>query len=159
MNIYLKLLLCIICIPVASRMFSQNLQTDVSLIQNKDYSVTLGDHNHRSNPLINNKEAIKFKHRSSIAKYNPLSLTATALMLLYQHIISPQFSKHCLYQRSCSNYSKAAITEFGLIKGVFLSVDRIMRCNITAIMDIPSEKFDDLGYAIDEPELYHIRKE
>ena len=79
-------------------------------------------------------------------------------MLFYQHIVSPQFSRHCLYERTCSNFSKAAISEFGLIKGIFMSADRLLRCNTDAIKDVPAVQFDPAGYPIDEPEKYHISK-
>lgn len=158
MDINVKLYLFIVMIAAGMRCQSQNLPTDITLLRNKDYTIASNDHNQRSNPAINNKEPLHFRHKSFFTRYNPVSLGATALMLFYQYIVSPEFSRHCLYQRSCSNFSKAAITEFGLIKGVFMSADRILRCNVTAIDDIPSDRFDDDGYAIDEPETYHIRK-
>lgn len=153
-----KLLLLTFFITVVIKCYPQNFLSDVALIKNKDYSIVVRDNNYRSDIKINNKELLEFKHKCFIAKYNPLSIGATALMLLYQHIVSPQFSRYCLFELSCSNFSKAAISEFGLLKGVFMSVDRLLRCNISAIQDIPADKFDPAGYAIDEPEKYHIRK-
>jgi uncharacterized protein len=137
--------------------FSQDVRTDISLIKNKNYYAA-DDKYYEGAAKINNKEPIEFKHKSFISKYNPVSLAATAMMLLYQNVVSPQLSRHCLYQRTCSNFSKESISEFGLIKGVFLSADRLLRCNTTAIEDVPADKFDTNNHAIDEPESYHIRK-
>ncbi len=36
---------------------------------------------------------------------------------------------HCRFQPTCSNYAIEAINEYGNIKGSYLSVKRIFRCN------------------------------
>jgi putative component of membrane protein insertase Oxa1/YidC/SpoIIIJ protein YidD len=138
--------------------YSQSLASDINLIGAKDYSITLNDNNFRNGNPVNNKLPIAYKHKSFVAKYNPFSLVATAAMLFYQHVVSPELFRHCLYERSCSNYSKQAINEFGLIKGVFMSADRLMRCNGMAINDIPPDQFNDEQLAIDEPSKYHWKK-
>ena len=119
-------------------------------------SITI-DNNYRISP-INNLKPIYYKHNSFYVKYNPFSLLATSVMLFYQNVISPQFFSNCTYYRSCSNFSKKAINEFGLIKGMFLSADRLLRCNLAALEDIPQSSFSADGYAIDEPEKYRINK-
>ncbi|MGD0710472.1 MAG: membrane protein insertion efficiency factor YidD [Bacteroidales bacterium] len=138
--------------------YSQNLASDIKLIGEKNYSIKAGDNNSKSNKTVNNKAPIDYKHKSFIAKYNPFSLLATSAMLFYQNVVSQQFFRHCLYERSCSNFSKQAINEFGLIKGIFMSADRLMRCNGTAINDVPPDLFDDEQLAIDEPSKYHWKK-
>ncbi len=50
-------------------------------------------------------------------------------MYVYQGFISLQFSSGCLYIPSCSQYSSMLIREYGIIKGLFLSADRLSRCN------------------------------
>ncbi len=47
---------------------------------------------------------------------------------LYQKI---PFSSHsyCRFQPTCSEYAKEAIQEYGSIKGSYLAVKRILRCN------------------------------
>ncbi len=141
-----------------NRSYCQNPSYDIKLIEQVNYSFVVGDNNFRDTISVNNKEPLKFRHKSIIAKYNPLSLLASSSMLFYQYIISPQFFRHCLYERSCSNFSKKSILEFGLIKGVFMSADRLLRCNMEALNDIPPCDFDVYGYAIDEPKKYHIKK-
>ncbi|MFR8104756.1 MAG: membrane protein insertion efficiency factor YidD [Clostridia bacterium] len=50
----------------------------------------------------------------------------------YQKLISPIFSFfgiHCKYYPTCSEYTKQAIMKYGVIKGTFLGVKRILRCN------------------------------
>ena len=52
------------------------------------------------------------------------------LKLIYIYQITP-FSSHskCKYYPTCSNYAKEAIEEYGCIKGLFLSLKRIIKCN------------------------------
>lgn len=51
-----------------------------------------------------------------------------SLINLYQKI---PFSSHklCRFTPTCSEYSKEAIITYGSIKGVYLSIKRILRCN------------------------------
>ena len=47
----------------------------------------------------------------------------------YRLILSPFFGQHCRFYPSCSEYSIEAIRTHGSIKGSWLSVKRIGRCN------------------------------
>ena len=46
----------------------------------------------------------------------------------YQYFISPMLGSHCNFKPSCSEYSKLAIAEHGVILGAYLSVRRILKC-------------------------------
>jgi putative component of membrane protein insertase Oxa1/YidC/SpoIIIJ protein YidD/TM2 domain-containing membrane protein YozV len=61
------------------------------------------------------------------------------MLKVYQNYFSDQIINDCIYEHSCSTFSQGAITEFGLIKGGFLSIDRLMRCNRASGLDfVPS---------------------
>jgi putative membrane protein insertion efficiency factor len=60
---------------------------------------------------------------------NPVSLIYGGSLYIYQNLISQHFSADCLYDPSCSEFSKRAVKEFGLIKGGMLTIDRLDRCN------------------------------
>lgn len=50
----------------------------------------------------------------------------------YQKIISPIFQSigvHCKYYPNCSEYMKNAIEKYGCVKGVYLGIKRLLRCN------------------------------
>ncbi len=47
----------------------------------------------------------------------------------YRLLISPLFPPTCRFQPTCSNYAITAIKRFGVIKGSFLAVKRILRCH------------------------------
>ena len=55
-----------------------------------------------------------------------------ALIDMYKKILSPIFEQKgikCKYYPSCSEYMRQAIEKYGLIKGSFLGLKRIIRCN------------------------------
>lgn len=76
------------------------------------------------------------KSRNPVIKYNPAVLVMSSLMYVYQSVISVQISSGCSYEVSCSEFSKCAIKEFGLVKGMALSADRMSRCNQLAAYDL-----------------------
>ena len=54
------------------------------------------------------------------------------LIEIYQKYISSELTKHnirCKFYPSCSEYTKQAIQKYGAIKGSFLGIKRILRCN------------------------------
>ena len=51
------------------------------------------------------------------------------IIKLYQLVISPLFPSACRYYPTCSHYAEEALNKYGLIKGGWLSVRRILRCH------------------------------
>ena len=50
----------------------------------------------------------------------------------YQKHVSIFFEKNgikCKFYPSCSEYTKQAIQKYGAVKGIFLGIKRILRCN------------------------------
>ena len=47
----------------------------------------------------------------------------------YRFLISPLLGHSCRYLPTCSEYSIEALKTFGLIKGSFMSVRRILSCH------------------------------
>lgn len=52
-----------------------------------------------------------------------------SLIVFYQKYISPIKPKTCRFYPTCSSYSKEAFEEFGVIKGLYLTIIRIVKCN------------------------------
>jgi putative membrane protein insertion efficiency factor len=46
----------------------------------------------------------------------------------YQKVLSPIFGKNCRYHPSCSHYTYEAVELHGAVKGSWLGVKRIGRC-------------------------------
>ena len=54
------------------------------------------------------------------------------LINFYQKRISPIISHlgfHCKYYPTCSEYMKQAIEKYGIFKGIFLGLIRLLKCN------------------------------
>ena len=47
----------------------------------------------------------------------------------YKYLISPLIGHSCRYLPTCSEYSIDALKEFGLFKGGFMSLKRILSCH------------------------------
>jgi uncharacterized protein len=103
----------------------------------------------------NNGQFMKTRKKTFISHYNPLTLGMGAVMYSYQHVISPLLSRSCPYQISCSNFAKLSIREWGPFKGVFISADRILRCNRLSLLNISPLKINPkTGKILDEPSWY-----
>ncbi len=74
--------------------------------------------------------------RHWLVRYNPVSLTLSGLMFVYQRYISPQLSSQCLYEHTCSGFSIELMETYGLARGMVLTADRLSRCNRVAAIDI-----------------------
>jgi len=53
---------------------------------------------------------------------------AIFLIRLYQRI-PIQTHNYCKFQPTCSEYAIGVFREFGFIKGLYLSIKRILKCN------------------------------
>ncbi len=47
----------------------------------------------------------------------------------YQYAISPLLGSHCRFTPTCSQYAIEAIERFGVFKGSFLAVRRLLSCH------------------------------
>ena len=51
------------------------------------------------------------------------------LLEIYKRWISPMLGQHCRFYPTCSEYAATAVNEHGVIKGGWLAIKRIGRCN------------------------------
>ena len=51
------------------------------------------------------------------------------MVRFYQRAISPYKKSCCRYTPTCSEYAIQAIEKYGALKGSYLAVRRILRCN------------------------------
>jgi len=47
----------------------------------------------------------------------------------YQYLISPLLPPRCIHQPTCSRYALEAVKRFGVIRGLWLAVLRLLRCH------------------------------
>lgn len=48
---------------------------------------------------------------------------------VYQYCISPLYPARCRFHPSCSEYAAVAIQKHGVVRGIWLGIKRICRCN------------------------------
>lgn len=137
-----KILFTVIVLSLISwNLFSQ--KSDIKLISETDF------HDHHFD-----KREVRYIFSGSdnyILKYNPVSLSFGGLLYFYQAVISAQFSTSCMYRPSCSEFSFVIIKEYGLIKGIPLTADRLMRCNKLGAVDVHPSKIDFKNGKVIEP--------
>ena len=60
---------------------------------------------------------------------NILTQILIGLIKVYKLIISPYLGPSCRYLPTCSEYSIEALKTYGLLKGTFISLKRILSCH------------------------------
>lgn len=48
---------------------------------------------------------------------------------IYQYAISPMMASHCRHYPTCSSYAITAIERHGALRGLFLTIRRLLRCH------------------------------
>jgi uncharacterized protein len=51
------------------------------------------------------------------------------LITLYQKAVSPFLPQSCRFYPTCSDYARQAVLKYGVLKGGFMSMKRVLRCN------------------------------
>lgn len=139
MRKYLNKLCCLFFLLYASASFAQNTNADFAYLAQKDSSTFI---------------IPKTPKRSLLKRLNPLYLFLNGSLVVYQKVISPQFSANCLFEQSCSRFSQAAIQEYGFLKGLALTADRLARCNRISATTINPFRVNQQGKVIDSPTMY-----
>lgn len=53
----------------------------------------------------------------------------TTSIRLYQQLVSPLLGPRCRFYPSCSQYTRVAVQRFGVLRGAWLGLRRILRCH------------------------------
>ena len=84
--------------------------------------------------FIRKANPITMPRAPKVVRFNPqepseLKLAATGLIRLYQKFISSQDGPSCNFQPTCSRFGMVCIHEYGVLRGILLTADRLLRCN------------------------------
>ena len=84
--------------------------------------------------FIRNVNPITTLKPQEVIRFNPqetseLKYAATGLIRLYQKFVSSQDGPTCSFHPSCSRFGMACIQEYGILRGILLTADRLLRCN------------------------------
>ena len=72
-----------------------------------------------------------------------MKICALKIIKLYQKYLSPLLGPTCRYHPTCSEYAFQAINKFGVFRGGYLALKRILKCNPwggSGIDEVPGEK-------------------
>lgn len=58
-----------------------------------------------------------------------LAVPFILLIKIYQLFVSPLFPSSCRYTPTCSHYTAEALKKYGLFKGGWFGIKRILRCH------------------------------
>lgn len=148
MSIMFKSIVSLLFIVCCFDIKAQN-NTDLVLLENYEYvDKTIAP---------KRKTSYVFKNSKWYVKYNPVSMVFGSSLFFYQKVISPQIVMGCAFDVSCSNFSKACIKHYGVIKGVALSADRLTRCTRLSSIDFHPVLFNEQGKVNDLPEYYILK--
>ena len=50
------------------------------------------------------------------------------LLAVYKALVSPFLPPACRFEPTCSEYAKQAVEKYGAVKGTWMGVKRILRC-------------------------------
>lgn len=67
--------------------------------------------------------------QSNSVSSNKSSNIVSKLINFYQLFISTQDENSCVFSQSCSQFSKEAIQKFGVLHGLLITSDRLLRCH------------------------------
>lgn len=62
-------------------------------------------------------------------RFRPLTKLLQLLIRLYQITLSPWLGGACRYTPTCSNYGLEALEKYGVFKGGWLTIKRVLSCN------------------------------
>lgn len=136
---HFSIILILLGLTVASStLMAQNKQVDLALLGESKPPYDL-----RSwKALYDNP---KKKSPKFIQIINPFYWISAGLLTTYQQVISPQISASCVYETSCSRFSRIAIKKYGIIKGIALTADRLSRCTHNAVEETSPIYFNSKG--------------
>ena len=152
----IKLFIIIIIVSVwinSDKTYAQTSPLDLHLLSEVSFHNGLAFYDTSSG---NSSTAIDLSKRGILTKINPVSWVMVSMMYGYQNVLTHQLSSGCGFELSCSNFSKACISEFGLVKGLALSADRLLRCTKGNITSVSSIYFNEQGKIIDPPTRYRF---
>lgn len=134
-------------------------QQGAAQVQEDDFNLALVEqeafHDHAYEPR---RPKYLFANSHWLVKYNPVTGVFGGMMFVYQRYVSQQISADCLFHTSCSRFSVKCIKEYGIVKGVALSADRLMRCNQLAAGGIhPSTLHDHSHKVVDHLHNYQLK--
>ncbi len=87
--------------------------------------------------VLPKRKVLSLKNKGFISKINPVTYLSAGLLFVYQRTLSEQIQAECMYQTSCSSYTKLQMEQNGF-RGFLLGFHQLNNCVASAIDDYPS---------------------
>ena len=115
-NIYKTfiLIVCMIC------MYQGNIYADEA--ESLQFILTL-------NPITRENPESSTIKKNIFYETNETALLMALLFRLYKNAVSSQDRPACGFHPSCSEFALLAVKKYGLIRGIIMTADRLLRCN------------------------------
>ncbi|MCG9126684.1 membrane protein insertion efficiency factor YidD [Candidatus Poribacteria bacterium] len=81
----------------------------------------------QTNPIVTAESDLV--NRFNLRETSELKFAATGFIRLYQKFISSQDGPTCQFTPTCSRFGMACIQKYGMLRGILLAADRLIRCN------------------------------
>lgn len=88
--------------------------------------------------------------------WNPLANGYLLGVTFYQRVISEQMATNCAFELTCSRFSKQMVSEFGIVKGYFLTFDRLSRCTRISPLETYPIRLSATGKILETPADFHF---
>jgi len=96
---------------------------------------------------------VKTKHKSRLIYFTP----PYWVYKFGEKMIKPQMAISERFEMKLGQFAKHSFKEFGLIKGYFMSIDRINRTGRLGYVDFPSVRLTTEQNIIDTPQYYRLK--
>jgi uncharacterized protein len=133
-----KRFLLLIVLVYANCLVAQDFRADLSLLAKKSTT----------------HEAVGPSQKKK--SFNPLTILYWGTVGFYQKQIAPQWGANCAFETTCSRFSKQLVSEYGLAKGFFLTLDRMGRCNKISFYETVPIRINPQNKIIDKVEFYQL---
>lgn len=81
------------------------------------------------------RKTLRLKKRS---RYNPFAYAGAGLLFFYQNVLSEQVQASCMYEVSCSEFTKVAIREMGVVEGILRGLNQLTECHAGILYEYPA---------------------
>jgi putative membrane protein insertion efficiency factor len=69
------------------------------------------------------------KSGSAVAEYvNKMKFLVLDLLGIYKAMVSPFLPPACRFEPTCSEYTREAVDRYGAVRGTWMGMKRILRC-------------------------------
>jgi uncharacterized protein len=88
-------------------------------------------------PEIKKQSPRLLKFEKRVTRYNPLAYVGAGLLFVYQKIFSEQIQASCMYEVSCSEYTRLSVQRSGFIAGTLKGFSQLTECYAGAVYEHP----------------------